>query len=469
MEENRSQKSPSEFLRKIIGNKVIVRLNSGIDYKGTLACLDGYMNIALENTEEYVNGILKNKYGDTFLRGNNDTRTINSYHKMRISLATFSLFVFHVKYARSGINNKYDNHKDIASISPPALGEFQAASQVLPAFNPSVYWENSACAPYDQSFISGTPVSYGNYFFIGLSPGNGPQEDMYEIAFGYNKYLTGIRKSLSAPFVASGQSLGIASQTYFSFYVFSERNGLFDVGIGKVGEQAGISIINYVDPNPLPWAQKWSGYGDGLYSWEDYLWQSFPVTEISTILETSYYTNTVLSPVTATTQTTATVDLTMPATSTQTIPSTLFSTMTSVLMQTTTPTEMSTNMNYITQTVLETVTIEDSVIVQTKTILKTECKDKCKGECGCRREHKHRHRYEECGCKNEHKHRHRCKEDECRHRGICEHKKRHKFHPVKYMKRFDDCLNNWKYNEMKPLHEKEVEIVADTDTKVEYI
>lgn len=38
---------------------------------GVLACLDGYMNIAIEQTEEYVNGQLKNKYGDAFLRGNN--------------------------------------------------------------------------------------------------------------------------------------------------------------------------------------------------------------------------------------------------------------------------------------------------------------------------------------------------------------------------------------------------------------
>ena len=36
-----------------------------------LACLDGYMNSAMEQTEEYVNGQLKAKYGDTFIRGNN--------------------------------------------------------------------------------------------------------------------------------------------------------------------------------------------------------------------------------------------------------------------------------------------------------------------------------------------------------------------------------------------------------------
>lgn len=38
---------------------------------GVLAGLDGFMNIAMEQTEEYVAGQLKNKYGDCFIRGNN--------------------------------------------------------------------------------------------------------------------------------------------------------------------------------------------------------------------------------------------------------------------------------------------------------------------------------------------------------------------------------------------------------------
>ncbi|OMJ12769.1 Sm-like protein LSM6A [Smittium culicis] len=71
MENNQAQKSPSEYLKNIIGSQVVVRLNSGIDYKGTLACLDGYMNITMENTEEYFDGVLKNSYGDAFIRGNN--------------------------------------------------------------------------------------------------------------------------------------------------------------------------------------------------------------------------------------------------------------------------------------------------------------------------------------------------------------------------------------------------------------
>uniref|UniRef100_G1KCF6 U6 snRNA-associated Sm-like protein LSm6 n=1 Tax=Anolis carolinensis TaxID=28377 RepID=G1KCF6_ANOCA len=70
------KQTPSDFLKQIIGRPVVVKLNSGVDYRGVLACLDGYMNIALEQTEEYVNGQLKNKYGDAFIRGNNGTYTL---------------------------------------------------------------------------------------------------------------------------------------------------------------------------------------------------------------------------------------------------------------------------------------------------------------------------------------------------------------------------------------------------------
>ncbi|KAL2623531.1 hypothetical protein R1flu_003736 [Riccia fluitans] len=64
-----SAKTPADFLKSIRGRPVVVKLNSGVDYRGILACLDGYMNIAMEQTEEYVNGQLKNKYGDAFIRG----------------------------------------------------------------------------------------------------------------------------------------------------------------------------------------------------------------------------------------------------------------------------------------------------------------------------------------------------------------------------------------------------------------
>ncbi|KAL9947521.1 U4/U6-U5 snRNP complex subunit lsm6 [Verticillium nonalfalfae] len=64
-------KDPSSFLSDIIGNAVTVKLNSGVVYKGELQSVDGYMNIALEKTEEYVNGTKRRSYGDAFVRGNN--------------------------------------------------------------------------------------------------------------------------------------------------------------------------------------------------------------------------------------------------------------------------------------------------------------------------------------------------------------------------------------------------------------
>ncbi|PKA54838.1 putative small nuclear ribonucleoprotein F [Apostasia shenzhenica] len=82
-----SVKTPADFLKSIRGRPVVVKLNSGVDYRGPLsapflgfcilACLDGYMNIAMEQTEEYVNGQLKNKYGDAFIRGNNGRSSDN--------------------------------------------------------------------------------------------------------------------------------------------------------------------------------------------------------------------------------------------------------------------------------------------------------------------------------------------------------------------------------------------------------
>ena len=47
-----------------------------LQFTGILACLDGYLNMALEQSEEYgVDGLLKAKYGDCFIRGNNGTKT----------------------------------------------------------------------------------------------------------------------------------------------------------------------------------------------------------------------------------------------------------------------------------------------------------------------------------------------------------------------------------------------------------
>ena len=65
------KRTPSDFLKAVLGRPVNVKLNNGVEYRGILACLDGYMNIAMEQTKEYVNGQLSTQYGDCFIRGNN--------------------------------------------------------------------------------------------------------------------------------------------------------------------------------------------------------------------------------------------------------------------------------------------------------------------------------------------------------------------------------------------------------------
>eukprot|EP00727_Mastigamoeba_balamuthi_P003483 m51a1_g13131 putative u6 snrna-associated sm-like protein lsm6 (86) ;mRNA; r:2287-2695 len=66
-----AKRNPADFFKQALGRPVVVKLNTGVDYRGILAVVDGYMNIAMEQTEEYVNGQLKAKYGDAFIRGNN--------------------------------------------------------------------------------------------------------------------------------------------------------------------------------------------------------------------------------------------------------------------------------------------------------------------------------------------------------------------------------------------------------------
>ena len=64
-------KKPSDFLKMIVGRPVVVKLYSGVEYRGVLACLDGFLNVALEQTEEYEGGTRKSQLGDCFIRGNN--------------------------------------------------------------------------------------------------------------------------------------------------------------------------------------------------------------------------------------------------------------------------------------------------------------------------------------------------------------------------------------------------------------
>lgn len=99
-------KDPASFLSEIIGAPVTVKLNSGVIYKGMnlfdrkilvsksklfvlgeLQSVDGYMNIALEKTEEHVNGVKKRSFGDAFVRGNNgELRFYSAVYCRRLTL-----------------------------------------------------------------------------------------------------------------------------------------------------------------------------------------------------------------------------------------------------------------------------------------------------------------------------------------------------------------------------------------------
>jgi U6 snRNA-associated Sm-like protein LSm6 len=63
--------TPGDFLKQAVGKPVRVRLNNGTDFVGDLTCLDGFLNIAMQNTVELDGGNVKKSYGDAFVRGNN--------------------------------------------------------------------------------------------------------------------------------------------------------------------------------------------------------------------------------------------------------------------------------------------------------------------------------------------------------------------------------------------------------------
>ena len=84
---SKAKGNPADFVRSVVGRPVVVRLSTGVDYRGVLVCLDGHMNIALEQAEEYVDGALKAKLGDCFIRGNNGAGAAGG-RRSRIALDT---------------------------------------------------------------------------------------------------------------------------------------------------------------------------------------------------------------------------------------------------------------------------------------------------------------------------------------------------------------------------------------------
>ncbi|XP_057576617.1 small nuclear ribonucleoprotein F-like [Hippopotamus amphibius kiboko] len=61
--------NPEPFLSGFTGKPVMVKLKWGMEYKGNLVSVDGYMQ--LENTEEYLDGALSGHLGEVLIRCNN--------------------------------------------------------------------------------------------------------------------------------------------------------------------------------------------------------------------------------------------------------------------------------------------------------------------------------------------------------------------------------------------------------------
>ncbi|XP_062971785.1 U6 snRNA-associated Sm-like protein LSm6 [Cynocephalus volans] len=90
------KQTPSDFLKQIIGCPVVVKLSCGVDYQEVLACLGGYVNTALGQTEEHVKGQLQDKHGDAFIRGNNVSYI--STRKRKDTKGTILFIVGYISY-----------------------------------------------------------------------------------------------------------------------------------------------------------------------------------------------------------------------------------------------------------------------------------------------------------------------------------------------------------------------------------
>lgn len=63
--------NPKPFLNSLTGKPVMVKLKWGQEYRGYLVSVDGYMNLQLANTEEYVEGNNTGTLGEVLVRCNN--------------------------------------------------------------------------------------------------------------------------------------------------------------------------------------------------------------------------------------------------------------------------------------------------------------------------------------------------------------------------------------------------------------
>eukprot|EP00634_Sargassococcus_sp_CCMP2135_P016199 CAMPEP_0198656510 /NCGR_PEP_ID=MMETSP1467-20131203/9946_1 /TAXON_ID=1462469 /ORGANISM="unid. sp., Strain CCMP2135" /LENGTH=92 /DNA_ID=CAMNT_0044392553 /DNA_START=80 /DNA_END=358 /DNA_ORIENTATION=+ len=63
--------NPKPFLNDLTGQDVLVKLKWGMEYKGKLLSVDSYMNLQLDETEEFIDGEMSGKLGQVLIRCNN--------------------------------------------------------------------------------------------------------------------------------------------------------------------------------------------------------------------------------------------------------------------------------------------------------------------------------------------------------------------------------------------------------------
>lgn len=64
-------KRPLAVLQKAISKKATVRLKSDTEYRGRVSNVDAFMNLILEDAEEFEGGRLSANYGRVIVRGDN--------------------------------------------------------------------------------------------------------------------------------------------------------------------------------------------------------------------------------------------------------------------------------------------------------------------------------------------------------------------------------------------------------------
>jgi len=71
--------SPLRKIEKAKNKKILVRLKDGEEYIGILSDMDTFMNMVLDDAEEFKDGQRIRKYGKIFIRGNNIIYVIVDY------------------------------------------------------------------------------------------------------------------------------------------------------------------------------------------------------------------------------------------------------------------------------------------------------------------------------------------------------------------------------------------------------